>query len=240
MFLECWGMLQVLRSVVQVINQSSPTNSLSLPQARTFSWEHCFMYSPTVLCEGIATFSLPMMQNLDCDLWVLCVVRLLAQQPLKWLSRRAPLSEPEVEDTKGSRRNPTWRPAKPRSQGDGRQGHVPWPTSSQEHHRTGPWGTPHHNDTSTTCDLPSRLMGELQEDSAPSRHWASASLQMCLYKLPLQEGQKKKASHSSYFDKRTPFPSASLQLQLLHQAPAHLLFPFLFKYLHPGMCTGVN
>lgn len=61
MLLGCLGMLQVPWSVVQVINQSSPDNSFSLPHACAFSWERCFVYSLGVLCEGIVTFFLSMM-----------------------------------------------------------------------------------------------------------------------------------------------------------------------------------
>ena len=90
------------------------------------------------LCEGIATFSLSMMQTLDYDLRVLCTVGLLAHQPLK-SAVALPLSIPHRTRGRGHQRiqegwlgtpyGPTQRPAMTRLQGRGRSGHIPWATT---------------------------------------------------------------------------------------------------------------
>lgn len=63
-----------------------------------------------------------------------------------------------------------------------------------------------------------------QERLCPSRPSASASLQMCLHELPLQQEWEKTASDGGYFGNCPPVTSTSLQLELLYQAPAHLFF----------------
>lgn len=91
MFLECWGTLQV--PVSGVIDRPCPT---PFPGLR-----HAHFPGNLVLCSltvvyVIATFSLPAIENLNYNLWVLCTAGLLACQLLKsavalhW----APLTEP--------------------------------------------------------------------------------------------------------------------------------------------------
>lgn len=76
------------------------------------------------------------------------------------------------------------------------------------------------------------------ERLCPSRPSASASLQMCLHELPLQQEWEKMASDGGYFGNCPPVTSTSLQLELLYQLI--FSFPFLFKHPHPGMYIGVN
>jgi len=77
----------------------------------------------------------------------------------------------------------------------------------RDHQGAWPRDAPCHKDTSNSRILSSSLKRGLQKDSAPSRHSASASLQMCLYHLPLQPGRKKMALDSSCFDNCSPFTS---------------------------------
>lgn len=162
-----------------------------------------------------------------------------------------PITEPEVRDTKGFRRDgqvdpmvqPKGQPCP--NQGRGRPDHVLWApgssgslnlghsrealcfpgaASSQDHREARLQGAPCCREKPRHTHPASKMEQRTAERLCPSRPSASASLQMCLHELPLQQEWEKMASDGSYFGNCPPVTSTSLQLELLYQAPAHLFF----------------
>lgn len=190
------------------------------------------------------------MQNLNCDLRALGTAELLAQQPMKssvvllssahhrtrgetpkdsgGMARYILLSNPKASHAliqgRGRPGRVLWAPG---SSGSLNLGHsrealcLPGAASSQDHREARLQGAPCCREKPDTHILPPRWNGGLQKD-CPSRPSASASLQMCLHELPLQQEWEKMASDGGYFGNCPPVTSTSLQLDLQYShLPAH-------------------